>query len=204
MKVTATSNYGTYAWCTQEDRFVLAISNKPNTDDLRVKQCLMLNIDLHDFASVNPSIDSICVYTTWGGIAQYQKAKPFSRYMRFIIGQSTFPGDKLIVKYEKILPRPPGFDFFKRSPSQTLAEQVITVPDVQIKGDSSCAICLEEVNHTNLYISSCNHKYHMSCIQDYATSAGNIGTLSKLHASISGYSTYITSFRCPTCRSPQK
>jgi Zinc finger, C3HC4 type (RING finger) len=55
-----------------------------------------------------------------------------------------------------------------RPPLNCVFEGEIIIPDIQIKSDNICKICLDEVNDPkDKYIGPCGHTSHMQCLWEY-------------------------------------
>ncbi len=75
-------------------------------------------------------------------------------------------GTKLTMKFGSYEPIPPRT--FSRPRFNVIAQQNITIPNLEIKSDTICKICLDEVDDPkNKYIGPCGHMLHMTCLWQY-------------------------------------
>ena len=210
VSITAEIQYGTYSWCCVLGKHILSVRNPSSTSkrfwDIP-KQVMMLRIDISIPEALLSQVDIINVYRG-RALVRYTINRPLPKDVTLVIavGSDTesFPGSILDIKFEKILSRPVGGSIFDRLPMQTILEEQLAVPDIQLKGSSTCAICIEDVEDGDTYVSTCSHKFHMSCIYNYTSGIGLTQPLPPRCATQCEHNKAIVDFKCPVCRKVQQ
>lgn len=85
------------------------------------------------------------------------------------------------------------------SQGKILYQDTLTIPKLEIKGDTNCAIC-SEVGTDNIFVSPCHHLFHMDCIWRYLEKSELLNPLSKDCLAKCEHSNKPKRFCCPTCR----
>jgi hypothetical protein len=107
-------------------------------------------------------------------------------YTGFLFGYSTCPiSNRIVVFHKKIRPDHIGTSLrirccypknvnrpiFSRPPMEVVFEDTIVIPDITIKSDNVCKVCLDDVSDPKTrYISPCGHTLHMNCLWQYLRS----------------------------------
>ena len=89
---------------------------------------------------------------------------------------------------------------FMRPARETVHNYKLVIPILTIKGDTNCAICLNEIDLIGKYITKCNHVFHLDCIWNYLEHTGKLKQLSEQCKKYCKHSENIMSFQCPICK----
>lgn len=202
--VKINSHYGTYAWCTNGDSrekpgwHLTDCRKKPMNIIDYADRKIIITIDIEMSDDLFERIDIINIYDATGFLAQYSKKIKESTYHFNFKTEEVMIGTKLKINYDKMLPNP-NTQTLSRPPMQTVYQDVITIPALDIKGDTNCALCLEDVVDDK-YISPCHHIFHTNCIWDYLEKNNLIKSMNDRCGNHCGHTNKPKKFPCPTCR----
>ena len=202
--VKINSHYGTYAWCGigydgEKPGWHLTDCRKKLTKGVDYSdRKLIITIDVEMSDDLFEGINIINIYDETGFLAQYSKKITESTYHFNFKMEEAMIGTKLKINYDKMLPNP-NTRTLSRPPMQTIHQDIITIPAFDIKGDTICAVCLEDVT-TEKYISPCHHIFHTNCIWDYLEKNNLIKAMNELCDKHCGHTHKPKKFPCPTCR----
>lgn len=125
---------------------------------------VMLSFDIPD--DLIDKIQFIQIYDSTGFLVNYNTTKITKDYKsRFKVAKSMC-GTKLKVCYDIPIPHVQT-SILQRIKTKSVHEEYITIPDVCIKGDTECAICMGDVSDDKIYISQCQHIFHIDCLWKY-------------------------------------
>jgi hypothetical protein len=160
----------------------------------------MITIDVEMNDELFNAIDIIDIYNIDGGLIQYSKY-PFESktYHFFFAVDKKFCGTELSMQFNKMLEH--DKPTLRRATMSTILEYKITVPLIEIKGDTKCSICLEHVDdNNNKCVLNCKHVFHMDCIYQYIKSNNLLKPLDKMCKRFNcPHTEKFLQFPCPIC-----
>lgn len=170
-------SYGRYVWCGNMDAppdsgFFLNPTNAKDQYGEPRTYFLVLVVEMNDILFRHTDIIDLydCTRFLFGYSRYPNKSNTVYFYKKL---DAELISTDLTVKFRKILPRNSDKRMFCRPPMDTIFEQVITIPNLVLKSDTICKICLEEVSD-NEYISPCGHILHMNCLWSYLEHSGSL------------------------------
>jgi hypothetical protein len=213
--IIAEISYGKYVWCGNLDigsGFTLTDQNFH--DSYGEVNTSVLNLHIYMDPSLVGQVDGIEIYNEKGGLFGYNTRKVSTPYFSFFkklkkeeIG-TTF---KICFNKKKVLTREEEltvFKLFRRYPKEVLFEKTIVIQEIATFSDSTCKICLNDVDDAiNKYISYCGHTFHMNCVWEYLTVNGFINPIASRCSIKYPDGRYLCcntgklnrSFNCPAC-----
>ncbi|RYH00854.1 hypothetical protein EON65_48740 [archaeon] len=217
-EISTEISFGKYVWCGNIESATgsgFTLTNQSIRDGYGDTDTYMLSIVVTMNEPLAQRADSIEVFTPWGGLFGYNSRRLrgptyqfFSKFkptevgmeLRVVVGGYQVVSDEVRKERSKRLMRPL---------KKTLFEQMIVIPDLPALSDTTCSICLSNVEtDTNKYITSCKHVFHMRCIWDYLR---HTDCLSAVHPRCTqlypsgqhgccNSAKLIKSFQCPNCK----
>ena len=137
-------------------------------------------------------------------ISQIQKSLPAffmstNTYNFFFAIDKKFCGTELSMRFNKIIGK--SETSLGRAKMSTILEYKITVPLIEIKGDTKCSICLEHVDdNNNTCVLNCKHVFHMDCIYQYIKLNNLLKPLDKMCKRFGcPHTEKVLQFPCPIC-----
>ena len=190
------ASYGLYHWCScpTESGYFLT----PSTSDTSAKK-YMIHLTIEVSPELLSKIQSIYItYPNGRGDLQHTTSELKKTTTFFFGADETLMGQTVYIRYRA--PSSVTHPLSGLPIWSTVHEESIVLPFLNAK-DSTCSICLEEVN-TDIFISPCDHAFHISCLWDYFKSTHMLNTTlsNKCRTYCSFVHGKIGSFSCPICR----
>lgn len=182
-------DYGNFSWCENPKFHKWSFSQNPDRKFPEKK--IRITIDIEVMDELLCTADKMMIFDQ-SGFCPYITLGKLQRNMtvRF----------KLNDKYQNSLLT---IIFFKQEQIKYTEHFVATlrVPVLDIKGDNSCAICLDGFpDSNNIYITPCSHNFHISCLFEFLNIKKLIRPQTKECVLTCTHGDSVENFTCPTCR----
>lgn len=191
-----TTMYGPYTWCGNPYQSGFCLTNKKG-----IKNVQMLKISILMSKKLFNEIDDInFAHENGHGCIQHAPHGIDILQHFFFSLDNTKQNEKMRIQFIKWLPRKEGASPLSRCPQKIIHEEIFPHPQLEIKGDSQCSICLEDIesNDPKYYLSKCHHIFHTKCIFKYLKHNNYLkkSTCDKYCA----HSAKVKPFPCPNCK----
>lgn len=190
------ASYGLYDWCSCPTNSGYFLT--PSTSGNHIKK-YMIHLTIEVSPGLLSQIQSIYLTNPNGtGDLQHTTSELKKTTTFFFGADETLMGQKVYVRYRA--PSSVTHPLSGLPIWSTVHEEPIVLPLLNAK-DSTCSICLEEVK-TDVFISTCDHAFHISCLWDYFKVNNMLDTTpnNKCRTYCSFVQGKIASFPCPICR----
>jgi len=203
--VTIKISVGPYAWCGnshdgEKSGYHLAKNVDPRQfgsyPEKEVK--IMLSFDIpYDLID---KIRFIQIYDETGFLVNYNTKKIEKDYKCTFKVIKSMCGTKLKICYDVPIPQEKT-RILRRIKTETIREEHITIPDICIKGDVDCAICMSQIINDKIYISQCQHVFHIDCLWKYLECSQYLNPIAdRCKRFLCDHIEKPKPFPCPVCR----
>lgn len=205
INVVIKSQYGSYCWCGNNydgEHSGYYLSSSCKCELYKLKH-FMLYIKVSISDELLKMTDIIEIYDSTGFLAQYHADVPLMTSTKefFFSVDEKLIDTELYIKCRKIvrLKKPEGV-FIGRVPMVTVLQKSVIIPQILLRGDKKCSICLDEITDDDKYISRCGHNFHSSCIFKYLEKINKLKPLTSHCSKYCEHSEKVLPFPCPICR----
>ena len=177
-------NEGPYVWCgnnydgeksgyylTKGIGAATKLSSYPEKEIM-----VVLSFDIPQ--SLVDNIMFIQIYDETGFLVNYNGRKITNNYKCSFKVDKSLCGTKLKICYDIPSNIQPKSSFLSRIKTDTIHTEYLTIPNILIKGEKMCTICLEDASD-NIYISKCEHIFHINCLWEYLENRGFLNPIAE-------------------------
>lgn len=190
---------GKYAFCGHGHGYLLT------KKVVEVKQHVKLNMVMNK--KLRQDISVIEVHDETGFLVNYSlgigKTLCYNTEFLLFYVNALEKDQTLKIKFGNLPPSSSSLFFLGRKKLETVYETEIVLK-LDVKSDDTCSICPEKVELDTAHITSCMHKFHTRCMEEYIDETGVKHRPECYHLCKEKHGDIIQKYICPLCRTEIK